>query len=163
MFHTDSQKFSHGLFVGLVAPSSSFDLVADVVKDGVVDVEDAGAERCVRWFLGGPMADGQWPGIDRREATQVPLGTNGRSGPEQCGNCERAPQTEETARLPMLRQGFSRALLICECSRSPPTARTRRPESFGGPTSRDVSHDLFVMGDSLPRIYLLSRAQRRAG
>jgi len=44
VFHTDSQKFSHGLFVGLVAPSGSFDLVHDVVKDGLVDVEDAGAE-----------------------------------------------------------------------------------------------------------------------
>ena len=33
-----------------------FDLVDDVVEDGLVDVEDAGAERCLRWFLGGPMA-----------------------------------------------------------------------------------------------------------
>ena len=43
---------------GLVAFGGHFDVVHDVVEDGLVDVEDAGAKRCLRWFLGGPMADG---------------------------------------------------------------------------------------------------------
>ena len=43
-----------------------FDLVDDVVEDGLVDVEDAGAERCLRWFLGGPMADGPGSSAEMR-------------------------------------------------------------------------------------------------